>query len=234
MLHVENLSCRLGLRLILNSVDLDLRPREIVGLVGPPGAGKTTLLECVLGRHSLADGNIRNLSVDARAQRDQASALFAHVPAALSFPATSPVVSHTRDMCTRWGRRIPEAVVRAALIRGGIGPEWHERPLGECPAAVYRKLAFALATLRNARGLLIDEPLTDLTDPSDVERLVSSLRLMRKGGSAILLATRDVAFAQRIATRLVRLEHGSVVETVDLFTSRQAFHADSYLARLVA
>jgi ABC-type multidrug transport system ATPase subunit len=98
---------------------------------------------------------------------------------------------------------------------------------------VHRKLAIAHATLKNARALLLDEPTHGL-DASDIEPLITSLRLIRKGGAAILLATRDLAFAQRVAARVVHLEHGAIIETSDLTTSRRAFHADSYLSHLVS
>lgn len=63
--------------------------------------------------------------------------------------------------------------------------------------------------------------------------LVETLRRIGKRGAAILLATRDFAFAQRLATRVVLLERGAAVETIDPQASRRAFHSDSYLADLV-
>ncbi len=232
MLSAENLSCHRDRRLVLDQVDLDVRPRELVAVVGGAGAGKTTLLESFLGLHRPSAGRVRIDGIDLANLLQRPDDLLAYVPATVSFAGPVRVADHVRHRCQAFGRRMPDAIVRLALLRGGIAHEWHDRPLPACPPAVQRKLALTLATLRSTRGLLLDEPLRDL-EPGDCEPLITSLRLIRKGGAAILLATRDLEFARRVATRVVHLEKGASVETCELTASRRDFHANSYLSRLV-
>jgi len=59
-------------------------------------------------------------------------------------------------------------------------------------------------------------------------------RRLRRRGLAILLATRDLAFARRLATRIVLLEGGAIVETFDPNAPRHATEARAYLADLIA
>lgn len=232
MLLIENLTCQRASHMALEAVDLSVGPREIVALVGPQGAGKTTLLECVLGLHAIASGRVSIDGMPLHHGGAAMSAVLAHVPAQLTLPPAVRVIAHLRDTATRLQRRMPEAVLRSVLERGGVAADWHERRIIDCPPAIRRKLALAAATLHNAPVLLLDEPARDL-DAHDTDELVASLRRIRKGGAAILLATRDLDFARRLATHIVVLHSGNIVEAFDPNASRVAHRADSYLAQLV-
>lgn len=78
----------------------------------------------------------------------------------------------------------------------------------------------------------VDNPTTDF-DKEDLYHFVASLRRMRKRGKAILLATRDLDFARRLATRIVLMGNGAVVEVNDPNASRRMFNTTSYLAEPV-
>jgi ABC-2 type transport system ATP-binding protein len=228
----ETLTLRHLGRTVLDCLDFHVAPREIVALVGPEGAGKTAALDCILGLRRPDGGRVVVAGFDvARAPRETAAHLSC-VPACIDLPATHRALAHTREHCERLGRRIPDDVLRAALVRSGIPFEWHERRIADFSPALRRKLALQLAVLRHPEALLLDDPTGDL-DAADTDGLVRSLRGLRKRGMAILIATRDFAFAQRLATRVVVLERGAVVETFDPNASRRAFHAESYLAELV-
>lgn len=228
MLSAENLTCRRGGRSALESLDLHVAPREIVALVGPEQAGKTTALECFLGRHVFTSGRVTIDGLPASVS----GSLLAYIPAQLPFPAEARVLSYTRDSCLRLGRKIPDAVLCATLQRNGVPAFYHHGRIGDCTPAMRCHLALALAWLCNAPALLIDEPNRDLA-PIDLEALVTNLRGLRKADRAILLATRDLAFAQRIATRIVMLDRGATVESFDPNASRRMYQAHSFLAELV-
>lgn len=233
MLAIDHLTLVHGGRTVLDALDLRVAPREIVALVGPEGAGKTAALECAAGLRKPEAGRIVVAGIDLAREPHEAALHLAFVPRHLDFLGTRTGLRHTRDICALHGRRIPESVLRAALLRGGLPHEWHERRIADFSPALRRKLAVTLAVLKNTDALLLDDPTCDL-DAHDLDSLVRSLRAIRKRGLAILIATRDLAFARRIATRIVLLERGAVVETFDPNASRRAFHADSYLADLLA
>ncbi len=232
MLLAENLTCRRGDRIALQSLDLHVASREIVALVGPENAGKTTTLECFLGLHPLASGRVAIDGVRVTGTANATTALVAHVPAQLTLQVDARVLCHVRNACLHRGRRIPDTVLRATLERNGVAALCHDYRVGDCPPAIQRHLALTLAWLTNAPALLIDDPTRDLA-PADIDALVVNLRSLRKGDRAILLATRDLAFARRLATRIVLLERGAVVETFDPNASRRTHDVHSYLADLV-
>lgn len=232
MLLAENLSCLRSDRLVLDALDLRVAPREIVALLGQADAGKTTALECLLGVHPPASGRASINDLDATACAKVASSLVAYVPAQLSLPLRAQVLAHVRDTCRHEGRRLPEPFLCGILQRAGIPASLHGARLGDCAPPIHRKLAITLAGLKKVPALLLDEPMRDLS-AADLESLIAMLRLLRKRGAAILLATRDLAFAHRLATRVVVLERGCTIESYDPNASRRSHHDSSYLTELV-
>lgn len=233
MLRAENLTCHHAGHTVVDSLDFRISPGELVALVGPAHAGKTSVIEAFLGRITPTIGRLTVAGFDVAHDPESARAAVACVASRLSFPPTVTGLEHLRDACRRLGRRMPVDVLRASLVRGGLNPEWHDRRLAHYPPAQRRKLALATALLKNAPGLLLDDPTADLT-AADVAALIESLRRIRKRGTTILLATRDLAFARRLATRVVLMEAGAVVEIIEPNSSRRVRQADSYLVELLA
>lgn len=217
---------------VLHDIDLRVAPGELVALVGPAGAGKTALLEVLLGRLRPESGGACVDQFDLRTQPAECRGCIAWVPAAPEFDldATGSAWLHRR--CLELGRAMPEPVRRQVLIRGGINPAWHNARIGGWPVPLRRRLALAVATLANAPALLLDAPDAGL-DECDLADLVLALRRIRKRGTAVLLATRDLEFARQLATRIELLEHGAIVGTIDPHLSRQAYQDESYLAGLL-
>lgn len=154
------------------------------------------------------------------------------MPADPVLPSWPTGIAHTRDHCARLGRRIPKPFLRSALVEAGLAPSYHDRPVADYPPPLRRQFAHALALLRGPAVLILDDPAAGLDDDATTA-LVESFRRLRRRGLAFVIATRDLAFAQRLATRLVLLEAGSVIETLELQSSRQTHAADSYLGTLV-
>lgn len=232
MLRAENLTCHRGGRTVLDRLDLHVLPGETVALLGPAGAGKTAVLEVFAGRLPVAAGRALVAGVDLVRDPAAAFAAVAYVPAAPVFAPAVSGLGHLEEVCARLGRRIPVPVLRATLERSGLAPFWHSRRVREYSSAARRQLALAAASLKNAPVLLLDEPAADLAE-AEVDHLAEGLRRLRKRGATLLLATADAAFARRVATRLVSLEHGTVAAAAELTASRSAHGADSYLSALV-
>lgn len=232
MIRLHNLSVRHRGSPVLHGIDLRVAPGELVALVGPAGAGKTALLEVVLGRLRPESGEACVDQFDLRTQPAECRKCIAWVPASPEFDRDATGSDWLRRRCLKLGRSMPEPVRRQALVRGGIDPAWHDEPIATWPTRLRRRLALAAATLENAPALLLDGPNTGL-DECDLADLILALRRIRKRGTAVLLATRNLEFARRLATRIVLLEQGSIVETIDPNASRRAHHDDSYLASLM-
>jgi len=232
MLRADNLTYRHGGRVVLDALDLQVDSREIVALVGPDAAEKTAAIECFLGLRVADAGCVCVAGFDVADEPSSAAANLAVVPARLALPDRVNGLRYAGAVCAERGQHLSDAVLRAGLLRAGIPPEWHARQIAGYSPALRRQLAFAVATLKNTPVLIFDDPTADLVG-ADLDHFVASLRRLRKRGKAILLATRDFDFARRLATRIVVMENGAMVELLDPNASRQTFNAASYLAELV-
>ncbi|MFM8617145.1 MAG: ATP-binding cassette domain-containing protein [Opitutaceae bacterium] len=222
---------RLGRR-VLDRIDLQIAPREIVSLAGPADSGAIAVLECLLGLHPNASGGMSIEGFNPAFDPGIALSYISFVPSELHFPSDVTGLTHAKGYCRRLGRNIPENALRDLLELGGLGREWHGRPIGHYPPSLRRKLALSLAILEDRPLLLLDEPTTDL-NASEVAALALAVRRLRRRGAAILIATGDLAFARRVSTRILHLENGTVLETTEVTMSRSAHRETSYLAQLV-
>lgn len=207
VLAVESLSVRRGGSTVLHHIDLELRPAELVALIGANGAGKTTLLQALSGTVDPSGGAVVLLGKDvthAPAEAEVRGGL-AHVPE---------------------GRRLFEGLtVRENLILGGwrtrtddidpaltLLPEL--RPLldqraGTLTGAQAQLCAVARALVADPAVLLIDEISLGLA-PQAVARLLMLLPDLVSLGIAVLFIEQDVGRALSIADRVYLLDRGRV------------------------
>jgi ATP-binding cassette, subfamily C, bacterial CydD len=201
----------------LRSFSLELQPGETVALVGPSGAGKSTAASLLL----------RLLAPDGGAVTAGSADLAACDPVAwrehVAWVPQRPTLFHgTVADNIRLG--VPgaadAAVRRAASMAGADGfveglPDGYETVVGEAGRALSagqrQRIALARAFLREAPLVILDEPTANL-DLESVEVVTVALEALR-GERTILVITHDAAVAA-CADRVVRLEHGRIIDLV--------------------
>ncbi len=205
VLEVEGLRKTYGETVAVDDVNLTAHPGEILGLLGPNGAGKTTTLECLEGLRRPDAGRLSVLGLDptrqARGLCDrigvqlQTSALprSMRVDEAMGFFAAYHRVAPRYELLDRLGL----AEKRSALF-------------GELSVGQQRRLALALAVLHNPPLVFLDEPTAGLDVASRVE-LHALMQELRVQGTTLILATHDMAEAEKLADRVGILLRGKLV-----------------------
>jgi ABC-2 type transport system ATP-binding protein len=105
-----------------------------------------------------------------------------------------------------YDRPIREAA-EDAMRSVGIADRYFNRPLGEQSRAISVLLWLALATMRDAQALILDEPTTGLNS-EDTRRVIEALREQRDAKRAVLITTADLHFATRAGDRVAVLRAG--------------------------
>lgn len=195
---------RYGKSTALDRVDLDVRPGEVVAVLGSNGAGKTTALGLLTGRISADDGEATLFGLDPRDPRARQG--IGVMLQAASLPENLRVAEHVRLQSAYYGAPRP---VAETLDLAGIA-DLARRDYGELSGGQQRRVQFALAICGRPPLLFVDEPTTGL-DVEARRRFWSVLRDLRDAGTAIVLTTHYLEEADALADRIVLLAGGRIL-----------------------
>jgi ABC-type sulfate/molybdate transport systems ATPase subunit len=181
-------------------------PGEVVAVVGPNGAGKSTLLRALAGltaatgRMRLGDADLQELPAHRRGVGwvPQDGALFPHLTA-------------QDNVAFGLGGRRSRAEARHWLDVVGL-PEHANRRPGRLSGGQAQKVALARALARQPRLLLLDEPMAALDATARTESRRTLRRHLASYDGVTLLVTHDPVDAATLATRVVALENGLVIQ----------------------
>jgi ABC-2 type transport system ATP-binding protein len=191
----------------VDRVDFAVARGEIFGLLGPNGAGKTTTLECLEGLRFPTAGTLRVLGIDpAREPRRLRDAIGVQLQTS-GLPETMRVGEAMRFFCAYHG-----VAPRLDLLeRFGL----HDRlrvEYGTLSTGQQRRLALALALAHEPPVVFLDEPTAGL-DVATRSALHGVVTELRDRGVALILATHDMAEAEKLADRVAILLAGRIVAT---------------------
>jgi energy-coupling factor transport system ATP-binding protein len=194
---------------VLRDIDLEVRPGELLALMGRNGSGKTTLLRLVAGLHRPSSGKVLVAGQDTTrvhpADIAQTVGYLPQNPSALFFAETLRAeLAFTLKHHRRSGLDL-EATL--AMLGLGHAIDRHPRDLS---GGERERAALAAVLVGGPRVLLLDEPTRGM-DAARKRALVLTLHQLRADGVAILLATHDVELVAEVATRVILLGDGRIV-----------------------
>jgi ABC-type polar amino acid transport system ATPase subunit len=201
---------------VLKGVDLDVRRREVVCVIGPSGSGKSTLLRCLnrletpsAGTVSLDDVEITAAGVDLnRVRKDigmvfQAFNLYPHMTALGNVTlALRKVLKQPRESAETKGR--------AALDAVGLLDKQASYP-AQLSGGQQQRVGIARALALEPKIMLFDEP-TSALDPELVGGVLAVMRQMRDTGMTMVVVTHEMGFAREAADRVIFMNDGEIVE----------------------
>jgi ABC-2 type transport system ATP-binding protein len=208
---VENLVKRFGDVEALKNVSFDVPAGRVLGLLGPNGAGKTTAVRVLTTLLPPDGGRVRVLGCDVTAEpmRVRASIGLAGQYAAVDENLTAVEnlrlvgrLTHVKDAEIK--RRTDALLDRFDLLHAG------DRLVRTYSGGMRRRLDLAAALVHEPPVLFLDEPTTGL-DPQGRTELWTVIEDLVAGGTTVLLTTQYLEEADRLANRIVVIDHGSVI-----------------------
>jgi ABC-type dipeptide/oligopeptide/nickel transport system ATPase component len=213
---------------VLDDAEFDVRPGEIVGLVGSSGSGKSSLALAILG---LLDGKggrayggvwfhggdlLRASEREMRAVRGQRVSFVPQSPTSFLNPAMRlDAQLHEAWKAHKCGHRTQmEHEVREVVEHVGLSGErefLHRYP-GEVSVGQAQRILIAMAILHRPALLIADEPTSSLDVISQAEILNLLARLNRELGMAILYISHDLLSIASFCNRVAILSEGKIVE----------------------
>jgi putative ABC transport system ATP-binding protein len=202
---------------VLMGIDLELKARDFLALMGPSGSGKSTLLNLVAGLDRPTSGQVIVAGQDLgrTSEGELARWRSRHIGFIFQLYNLIPVLTAYENVelpltLTRLSRRERDEHVKAALEVVGLSDRLHHYPR-QLSGGQEQRVAIARAIATDPTLLVADEPTGDLDAKSAGEILELMERLNQEFEKTIIMVTHDPRAAER-ARRLVHLEKGTLVD----------------------
>jgi ABC-2 type transport system ATP-binding protein len=188
----------------VDGISFEVHKGEIFGLLGPNGAGKTTTLESLEGLRQPTSGSLNILGIDPTRQSNRLQNLIGVQLQASSLPGYMTSKEAMEFFCA-----YHKVSTRPdLLIRLGLGEKLNSQ-FSTLSTGLQRRLSLALAIAHDPPVVLLDEPTAGLDVGSRVE-LHEVMRELQAKGTTIILATHDMAEAEKMADRVAILLNGKI------------------------
>jgi len=229
LLALDNCTLAFGGLLAVDSVDMALRPGELVGLIGPNGAGKTTVFNLITGVYRPMNGQIL---LDGRAIHGRKPHQIAAMGVARTFQnirlfptmssldnvrvgghvhvrySTSGAIGRTAGFLTQEHEMTHRSIHLLHVL--GLGRFQNEQARG-LPYGEQRRLEIARALASGPKLLLLDEPTAGM-NPHETRGLMELIKSIRDDfGLTILLIEHDMKVIMGICERIYVLDYGRVI-----------------------
>ena len=223
----------------LRGVDLYVHPGEVVVIMGPSGSGKSTFLRTFNAMEDFQKGSIVvdgiEISDDLRcidAIRREVGMVFQQFNL---FPHLTVLDNLT--LAPVKVRKRPKAEVErqalALLERVGIAEQAHKFP-GQLSGGQQQRVAIARSLCMEPRIMLFDEP-TSALDPEMVQEVLAVMQELARDGMTMVVVSHEVRFARQVASRVVLMADGEVVEVAppqQFFTNPQHERSKQFLSQI--
>ena len=211
ILRVDGLRKRYGGHEVVRGLSFAIHRGECFALLGPNGAGKTTTLRCCLGLIDPDGGTIELVGAPVPKAAREARIRVGVVP---QMDNLDPDFTVRENLLVYGGYfRLPHAQLErriAPLLEfAGLAGK-AQTSIRTLSGGMKRRLTLARALVNDPELLILDEPTTGL-DPQARHLIWDGLRQLLKQGKTILLTTHFMDEAERLATRLAVIDHGTMI-----------------------
>lgn len=244
MLALKNIHKKFGDVEVLKGVDIQVEKGDIVVILGPSGSGKTTLLRCINFLERADEGTLlfddihtdfsKASKKEINAVRKKSAFVFQNYGL---FDNKTVLENVTEGLII--GRKVPkknaiETGIRA-LEKVGLSDRLDYYP-SQLSGGQQQRVGIARALAVNPDVILFDEP-TSALDPELVGEVLQVIRKLAKEGTTMVVVTHEMAFAKEVASHIVFMSDGNIVEEGDaasFFDNPQEERTKQFLQRFRA
>jgi ABC-type glutathione transport system ATPase component len=218
----------------IDSLDLEIKQGEVVGIIGESGSGKSSLLAAICGLVPISDGSLQNgdgydLST---ALQNRSRTVLSSIQMVFQNPDDSLNPMRTVAQSLSRYTQATNSEMSSVLLSVGLGEQFLTRRPREMSGGEKQRAAIARALLAKPRLLLLDEVTSalDVTVQAAVMKTLADVQ--RKLNIAMIIVSHDIALVASFVDRILVLRHGQLVEqgTVDAVIKSPS---DSYTQNLV-
>jgi len=219
MLNIHNLQKSYGENDVLKGISTEIKKGEVVAIIGPSGSGKSTFLRCMNLMEMPTGGEIsfKNQPLTDRALKDaQINELRENIGMVFQqfnlFPHLT-VLENIILAPIKRNKQTPEEAIKTAeqlLATVGLADKIDAFP-NNLSGGQQQRVAIARALAMNPEVMLFDEP-TSALDPEMVKEVLLVIQDLVESDMTIVIVTHEMNFAKEVATRVLFIDEGVVVE----------------------
>jgi len=201
---------------VLKDISLSVGKGEVVVIIGPSGSGKSTLCRTVNRLETIDSGEILIEGVPLPQEGRQLAALRSRIGMVFqSFNLFSHMTVLDNMILAPTGvlklnRKAAKDEAMALLDRVGVADKAHKLP-AQLSGGQQQRAAIARALAMHPRAMLFDEP-TSALDPEMIGEVLNVMTELAAEGMTMLIVTHEMNFARRVASRVIFMDGGSIIE----------------------
>ena len=240
IVEIKNLTKSFGDNHVLKGINLEVKPGEVICIIGTSGSGKSTLLRCCnlleypnSGEIYFFNQNIVDRKTNLNKLRTKIGMVFQ------SFNLFNN--KNVLDNCTLGPIKIlkrnrKEAEKEALEILDSVGMKsFAEANVNTLSGGQKQRVAIARTLCMKPEVILFDEP-TSALDPEMVGEVLEVMKRLAKEGMTMLVVTHEMGFAKEVATRVIFMDQGVICEEgtpKELFNNPQNPRTKEFLKRVL-
>lgn len=239
IIRLENIHKSYGKDDILKGISLEIQEGEVVVIIGPSGTGKSTLLRCInqltvpnSGRVWVDGVELTDPKVDINKARRHIGFVFQDFNLFNHLNALNNVSIGLKLVL---GMSAANAKEKAMLELRRVGLEQKAGLYpGQLSGGQKQRVAIARALAMDPRVMLFDEP-TSALDPELIGEVLEVMKKLAREGMTMVCVTHEMGFAREVASRIIFMEHGVVVEEgspEQMFTNPQFNRTREFLGKI--
>ena len=239
-LRVVNLKKSYDAKVVLDGVDLEVFPGQIVAVIGSSGSGKSTVLRCVNLLEDIQDGQIflegREIS-EPDVNQDQVREEIGLVFQSFNLFAHLSILENI-TLALIHVKKLPKDEARKKALswleRIGLAEKADSYP-DKLSGGQQQRTAIVRAVAMEPKVLLLDE-VTSALDPELVGEVLSLIKDLKANGTTILMATHELSFAREVADWVIFLENGKILEqgeAKEFFDNPKQPRTKEFLTRMI-
>lgn len=240
VVNINDLNKSFGSNHVLRGIDLHVQRGEVVCIIGPSGSGKSTLLRCINMLEQPTSGSVvvlgrelTHIDCDIDEARTKIGMVFQQFNLFPHMTALENIAVAQRKVL---GRSKAEAEMKGLQLLARVGlTEKADAYPGQLSGGQQQRVAIARALAMDPDVMLFDEA-TSALDPELVGDVLNVMKTLAEDGMTMLVVTHEMGFASNVATRVVFMDGGVIVEQgppSQVITAPQEDRTKSFLSRVL-
>ncbi|AJQ98226.1 glutamate transport ATP-binding protein [Hafnia paralvei ATCC 29927] len=240
MIHVDNLQKQFGETHVLRGISCEIKPQEVVCIIGPSGSGKSTFLRCLNalekpdgGEVSVNGFDVHNPKTNLNKMRESVGMVFQRFNL---FPHMTVLDNLIMAPMSVKGMSRADALKRAEILLDKVGLL---DKIDAWPASLsggqQQRVAIARSMAMDPSIILFDEP-TSALDPELVGEVLEVMKKLAQEGMTMVIVTHEMGFAREVADRVVFIDQGIIQEQgtpEQIFTAPQNPRTAAFLSKVL-